>query len=126
MNGDFAYKNQSIIFRQWSRKSYAVFSSLGKEIQIGHIDVEICEKANEKKSSKTPLKKEWIDSSLSIMDDPDDLTVVNSDLLLISLISETLNLDESSQLCSKQISINKFRKLTTHPVSQDAYNYKII
>jgi len=126
MNRTLAHINQSVVFTQWSRKSYAVFSSLGKEIQIGHLDVEICEKAIEKKSSKRSFKKEWIDTSLSIIDDQDDLILLNSDLQLISTIVETLNSDDSSRPCCKQNSINKFRKLIIRPVSQDANNCKII
>lgn len=32
-----------LIFRKWSRKSYAVFASLKKEVQIGHLSLSICE-----------------------------------------------------------------------------------
>lgn len=32
-----------LVFRKWSRKSYAVFASLQKEVQIGHLSFSICE-----------------------------------------------------------------------------------
>jgi hypothetical protein len=36
------YQN-SIVFRRWTRKAYAVFSSLGKQITIGHLTSGISE-----------------------------------------------------------------------------------
>ncbi len=33
---------QQIVFRKWSRKSYAVFASLQREVQIGHLSFSIC------------------------------------------------------------------------------------
>lgn len=34
---------QQLVFRKWSRKSYAVFASLQREVQIGHLSFYICE-----------------------------------------------------------------------------------
>ncbi|MDW7693758.1 hypothetical protein R9C00_03290 [Flammeovirgaceae bacterium SG7u.111] len=36
---------QTLVFSRWSRKSYAVFASLGKSIKIGKLSVEICRQA---------------------------------------------------------------------------------
>lgn len=33
------------VFSKWSRKAYAVFASLGKQIKIGVLKAEICQKA---------------------------------------------------------------------------------
>jgi hypothetical protein len=32
-----------LVFRKWSRKSYAVFASIKREVQIGHLSFSICE-----------------------------------------------------------------------------------
>ncbi len=123
MNRAIINRNQSLIFNQWSRKSYAVFASLGKEVQIGHIDGEICEKAIEKNNTKRSFKKDWIDSSIAETDDPDELILVNADLQLMSLLSITSNSDESSQHCCNPHTINNFIILTFHPVLQGAEIY---
>ena len=99
MNRAIAHQNQSLIFRQWSRKSYAVFATLGNEVQIGHIDVGICEKAIDKNNTERSFKKDCTDSLLNETDDLDELTLVNTDLQLMSLLSITSNSDESSQHC---------------------------
>jgi hypothetical protein len=99
MNRAIAHQNQSLFFRQWSRKSYAIFASLGKEVQIGHIDVGICEKAIDKNNTERSFKKDCTDSLLNETDDLDELTLVNTDLQLMSLLSITSNSDESSQHC---------------------------
>jgi len=116
MNRALAHRNSSIIFRQWSRKSYAIFASLGKEVQIGHIDDGISEKAIDKNKTKKSSKKDWNNSSLIETDDPDELMLVNTDLQLISLISEITNSDESSQHCCSQLTIYIINKFTFHPV----------
>jgi hypothetical protein len=124
MNRTLTFKNSSLVFTQWSRKSYAIFASLGKEVQIGHLDEGVCEKAIDKNKTKKSSKENWNNFSLIETDDPDELMLVNTDLQLISLISETINSDESSQHCCSLFTIYNFRNLTFHPVLQDAENYK--
>jgi hypothetical protein len=42
----FVYPTRKVIvFSQWSRKSYAVFASLGKLLKIGCVKVDYCDKA---------------------------------------------------------------------------------
>jgi hypothetical protein len=48
----FPIKN-TIVFSQWSRKSYAVFASLGKVIKIGRVSADISDKSLIKKTSFT-------------------------------------------------------------------------
>jgi len=123
MNRTLIHKTSSIVFRQWSRKSYAVFASLGEEVQIGHIDDGICEKAIDKNKTKKSIKRDWNKSSLIETDDPDELILVNTDLQLISLLSETINSDESSQHCCILFTTYNIKNLTFHPVLQDAEIY---
>ncbi len=123
MNRALAHRNSSIVFRQWSRKSYAIFASLGKEVKIGHLNEGVCEKAIDKNKTKKSSKEDWNNFSLIETDDPDELMLVNTDLQLITLISETINSDESPQHCCKLFTIYNFKNLTLHPVSQDAENY---
>jgi hypothetical protein len=42
-----------IVFSQWSRKSFAIFASLGKIIKIGRVSVDISDKSLVKKTSQT-------------------------------------------------------------------------
>jgi hypothetical protein len=44
---------KAIVFSQWSRKSYAVFASLGKVIKIAQVSGDISDKALIKKTSFT-------------------------------------------------------------------------
>jgi len=41
MRNEINHSTSRIVFSRWSRKTYAVFASLGKEVTIGQIDVEI-------------------------------------------------------------------------------------
>ncbi|MBE9466797.1 MAG: hypothetical protein IMY72_00590 [Bacteroidetes bacterium] len=46
---------RSIVFSRWTRKSYAVFASLGKIVSIGHLSFDTCMSFFSKK--KTSLNK---------------------------------------------------------------------
>ena len=41
----FKISGPYIVFSKWSRKNYAIFSSLKKMIKIGRLSIEICDKA---------------------------------------------------------------------------------
>lgn len=45
MNYSTKHRKQSLTFKQWSGKNYAIFASLGKEVKIGHVCNDITEKA---------------------------------------------------------------------------------
>ena len=36
-------EKQQLVFTKWTRKSYAIFASLNKEVQIGHLSSLICD-----------------------------------------------------------------------------------
>lgn len=38
-------RNQQIVFSRWSRKSYAIFCSLGKTVKIARLSIDICRMA---------------------------------------------------------------------------------
>ena len=44
-------------FKQWSRKSYAVFSSIGSVVHVGRLKVDVSAQAELKSSSKTIFSK---------------------------------------------------------------------
>lgn len=44
-----------LVFSQWSRKSYAIFASLGKVVKIACVSADICNNALKKSSSVTGL-----------------------------------------------------------------------
>jgi hypothetical protein len=39
------HRNNTIHFHQWSRKAYAVFMSLGRDVKICRLSVNMCEKS---------------------------------------------------------------------------------
>ena len=45
MKGIYKHKANNLIFKRWTTKNYAVYSSIGKEVLIGHLSVDICNKA---------------------------------------------------------------------------------
>lgn len=96
MKKALAYRSQSIIFRQWTRKNYAVFASLGKEISIGHVDVDISDKAlikcNKKKSGAIDKLESGNDEEES-----DEFLFDFIDQQFITSLLVISNLDESSQ-----------------------------
>lgn len=54
MNDSVKNRNQNIVFRQWSGKSYAIFAALGKEVSIGHINADITDKSVLKSKNGLP------------------------------------------------------------------------
>ena len=115
----FRHKNLPITFRQWSRKNYAIFSSLGKEINIGHVDVDICDKAINKSSNLDIFsnnKTEAFRDKEDVEETMQTEGVVNQ---TSSLLFVTSNLDDSSRQCrrlsirniSDYITGSRFREL---------------
>ena len=96
MRSALTYKSKSLIFRQWTRKNYAVFASLGKEISIGHVDIDISDKGFVKCNKK---KSGTIDKSESNKDEEesDDFLFNFIDQQFISPLLVISNLDDSSQ-----------------------------
>ena len=52
MNRFSTIRRHLLSFSRWSRKGYAIFASLGKEVRIAGLAIHICEKALEKSSRK--------------------------------------------------------------------------
>ena len=46
-----------VVFSQWSRKSYAIFASLGKVIKIAHISADIADRALNKSAQSLSLNR---------------------------------------------------------------------
>jgi len=101
MREALVYRNGTVTFRQWSGKSYAIFSSLSKEVNIGHIDIDICDKAFKKSSNKDNTVKLSTESVHLKNDDEDEVLSENIDLITFSLLSFTSNLEDSSRYCRK-------------------------
>ena len=47
------HKTQKLVFRRWSRKKYAIFTSLHKEVAIGHLNCDIACNTILKSENKT-------------------------------------------------------------------------
>lgn len=96
MNNWLKYSKQSVTFRQWSGKAYAIFASLGKEITIGHIDIDVCDQSLLKDKTHNNFQFIKSDEILNLdNDDVDDLMDVTTDQY-ISMLQVVVNTDISS------------------------------
>ncbi len=104
MQNNFTHKNHALLFRQWSRNNYAVFASLGKEVNIGHIDIDICDKALEKDKKKREVGIKIKESYCCESDEFEESVseIINNEK---ALLLSTLNTDESSRN-SRKLLIN--------------------
>lgn len=64
MQNNKSHINSTIYFSRWSRKSYAIFSGLGKYIKISRLSVDICGKAVLKLNKHAILMLKKLDSSI--------------------------------------------------------------
>ncbi len=98
-------------FRQWSRKNYAVFSGLNKEITIGHVSASICGKALLKNNHLSEdTQKQFTDGIFSTdRENSDEPVIVISDSnLQLNSISPATGIPASS--VSDHISIQWLEK----------------
>lgn len=82
MNQSATYTTQGLRFKRWSRKSYAVFQSLGVSVSIGQLAVHVQEKSAVKLS---PAKQNCL---INITSDDLDEFKESEDLLPVSLLVE--------------------------------------
>ena len=47
-----------LCFSRWSRKGYAIFASLGREVRIGALSIRVCEVASRKSPGKAVIVRE--------------------------------------------------------------------
>lgn len=45
MKRNFRHRNSLLYFSRWSRKGYAVFAALGKNVAISAVPIDVCESA---------------------------------------------------------------------------------
>ena len=97
------------VFSKWSRKEYAVFASLGKQIKIGVLKASISQKA---------LLKEFVDlvniaeTKEYFDEDECDLKITNNDSLQFILSSLGLSIFQTINLATikKSKKVNPFKK----------------
>ena len=89
--------NQSRIrFSRWSRKNWAVFNSLGREVSIGHIDVPIAGQALRKTELKgSVLIAESSTSDITETDNEEECTSIISSIaeLILLVLSPVITLE---------------------------------
>nr|WP_321411669.1 hypothetical protein [uncultured Carboxylicivirga sp.] len=91
----------SLRFSQWSRKGWAVFSSLGREVSIGHIDVPVVGQALRKSSlSGVILINEFVQDNDFEIDSEEDLVLPTLVSLLAVFLFSVLAVDLPS-LCGE-------------------------
>ena len=89
MNGILSYKKAKLVFKQWSSKKYAVFASLGKQVCIGHINIDICDKASEKSKSRKINLAEEKNETQTNDEEFDDTSITFSEQQLSQLLNLT-------------------------------------
>jgi hypothetical protein len=63
-----SYSKTKIYFSRWSRKSYAIFTSLGKDVKISRLSVDMCGKSLLKLNKFSMFFYEKIDYLANIVD----------------------------------------------------------
>lgn len=61
------HRNSVIYFSRWSRKGYAVFAVLGKEVAVTTFSISICEKALLKSAKKGVVVRETEDTKACVL-----------------------------------------------------------
>jgi hypothetical protein len=88
-------KNRLIVFSRWSRKGYAVFNSLGINVKIGHVSIDICNVSIRKTSA---LKRAILSLLLTETDDKENIDcddVVELEILNTLLINNITTLQRA-------------------------------
>ncbi len=96
MINDFTYHSSQLVFKQWSRKSYAIFASLGKEVSIGHLDIEICDQALLKDHQSYSACCAIQEEKNTEKEDPDEGILELTQEQFVSLLAIQVNSDISS------------------------------
>ena len=117
MNKTLSYKKNTIRFRQWSRDAYAVFASLGKEVNIGHVDMDICDRASEKNDQTKSLSNAKSECLLDESKDQEEFPEVKTEHQLHLLLAITESNESSSQHCCVLLT-NIYYQFYLHPVSR--------
>lgn len=111
MKRSYLNKSQVVRFRQWSRKGYAVFAGLHKNISIGHVSADICEKSLIKSSPFLILKSQG-NSIFNRSDDDGSESDFELDRLFLQLV-ETIQTNNDIAACQQ---LNKFYKTINQKV----------
>ncbi|TRX64270.1 hypothetical protein [Carboxylicivirga sp. M1479] len=69
-------------FKRWSRKGYAVFSSLGSVVHIGCLSVSLLQTI----SQMLLCIETVLDQSLKVDDEDDDVNLEENELMLITIV----------------------------------------
>jgi len=100
-----------IRFSHWSRKNWAVFNSLGREVSIGHIDVPVAGQALRKSELKGSVLAESSTTDNSETDSVEEATSIISSMaeLMLLMLSAVITLELPSPS----------GKSSTYNISQD-------
>ena len=96
---------KSLVFSKWTRKSYAVFASLGKLVTIGHLSIDICKSFLSQKKNILAALTNNSESSDSEHADPDSLDATWIETLLLEL--GIVSLDEAYYLTNQTITFGQ-------------------
>lgn len=103
MNQSITYTTKGLRFKRWSRKSYAVFQSLGVSVTIGQLAVHVQEKSAVKLA---PAKQYHLTSSVS-SEDLEEFRE-SEDLLHVSLLIENLIVINNKEIAAAVKSVCTF------------------
>ncbi|MDR0430327.1 MAG: hypothetical protein LBH58_07610 [Tannerellaceae bacterium] len=86
--------HNSIRFRRWTRKGYAMFSSLGRCVTIGTLGCKVADASLKKQKTGIPVNSQRADKNVSSDDNPDNDSLP-FDILLRLETGQTLLADET-------------------------------
>jgi len=95
MNNGLTYNSGLTVFRKWSGKAYSVFASIGRQIRIGHIDFDICDKALLKDKKGNPF---LLDINEFLVDKDEDTSELLDEVLDYQLIFNLLTIKSEDSL----------------------------
>lgn len=78
--------NTKVYFSRWSRKSYAIFSSLGKEVKISRLSIDICAKSLLKLGKLSMYSYQKLESFINNLRDLLDTDISGDTLEMMSIL----------------------------------------
>lgn len=113
---NIAKQRHIIRFKRFSRKGYAVFASLNKEITIGRISIPMCNSAYNKETKKLSLLYPTSQAENILTNTLPDLDDISNRTLLVEQLIEFSFIEATSTAASFFLALNYY-----NPKSPDNY-----
>lgn len=84
-----SYLNSNLRFKRWSRKAYAIFLSLGREVTIGKLSVQIADASSRKQENKGFEEIRFSNEDLKLEEKEELMSL--QEPVLVAVLSENVN-----------------------------------